>query len=130
MELPRSSKEQAKIGSKIAKKDLRKGDLVFFNTNGKNISHVGIYIGNDKMAHSSTSHGTTIANINDKYYASRYVTARRILSETQYKKYATEIEKNTEAPVEEINHTDASEVDADVSTGEEAAIDDTDLIEE
>jgi hypothetical protein len=128
MELPRSSRDQAKIGSKVAKKDLRKGDLLFFKTNGKSISHVGIYIGNGKMAHSSTSHGTTIANINDKYYANRYVTARRVLSEAQFKKYATEIEKNTEASAEEINHTDASETDASID--DEAEIDDTDLIEQ
>lgn len=130
IELPRSSRDQAKIGTKVAKKELRKGDLVFFNTNGKSISHVGIYIGNGKMAHSSTSHGTTIANLNDKYYAKSYVTARRFLSDTQYKKYATEIEKSTQAPAELTTHIEPSELDLDETNSEEVEVDDSVLIEE
>jgi hypothetical protein len=140
VELPRSSKGQAQVGTKVAKKDLRKGDLLFFNTNGKNISHVGIYIGNGKMAHSSSSRGTTISNINDSYFGKRYVTARRVLSETQYTKFATEIEKNTEASMEVITHTEESEssdlktdlsndVDVDVNVDVDVVVD-SDLIAE
>jgi len=109
VELPRTSRGQATVGVKIAKQDLREGDLVFFNTNGKGISHLGIYLGNGKMAHSSSKYGTRIANFTDKYYTSRYVTARRILSEAQYKKFAIEIEKNTDAPTEIIPHAEDSE---------------------
>lgn len=129
IDLPRSSRVQATVGIKIAKKDLREGDLVFFNTNGKNISHVGIYLGNGKMAHSSSKYGTTIANFNDKYYVNRYVTARRILSETLYKKFAIEIEKKTEAATEIITHTEdseSSELETDLVTDVDV---DSDLIE-
>ncbi|MEX2416399.1 MAG: C40 family peptidase [Paenibacillaceae bacterium] len=118
IDLPRTSRGQATVGTKIAKKDLRKGDLVFFNTNGKNISHVGIYLGNGKMAHSSSKYGSTIANFNDKYYVNRYITARRVLSEDQYMKFATEIEKNTETSTEIITHTEESEA-SDLEASEE-----------
>jgi hypothetical protein len=112
IDLPRASKGQATVGTKIVKKDLREGDLVFFNTNGKNISHVGIYLGNGKMAHSSSKRGSTIANFNEDYYVDRYVTARRILSEAQYTKFATEIEKKTEAASEIITHIEESKSSA------------------
>jgi len=89
IDLPRDSRSQAGLGVKIDKSELRIGDLVFFNTDGKRISHVGIYIGDGKMAHASTSQGTTITDINSGYYAKRYVTARRILTEDQFRAIAT-----------------------------------------
>lgn len=96
IDLPRASKGQADIGVKVAKKDLRKGDLVFFNTNGKGISHVGIYLGNGQFAHSSTRKGVTIEKMSNKYYVNRYVTARRILTDDQYEKIATEAEQQAD----------------------------------
>lgn len=93
--LSRSSRDQANAGTKIAKKDLRPGDLVFFNTNGKNISHVGIYLGDDIMIHSSTTRGVVKDNINDAYYAQRYVTSARVLSDEQYKELTGYITEET-----------------------------------
>lgn len=78
--LPRSSSEQAHIGNKISKSSLSKGDLMFFKTNGKSISHVAIYIGDNKMIHASSSKGVTIDSINNSYWKNKYVTARRVLS--------------------------------------------------
>lgn len=78
--LPRTSKAQAKVGKTISKKDLKPGDLVFFNTSGKGISHVGIYTGDSKFIHSPTS-GKSIKyeNINSNYYSKKFVIAKRIL---------------------------------------------------
>lgn len=90
--LNRSSKDQATQGVKVAKDKLREGDLVFFKTNGKSISHVGIYIGNNQFAHASTSKGITITSMDDKYYKKRYVTARRILTDDQYLEFASQSE--------------------------------------
>ena len=77
--LPRVASSQAYGGKRVAKANLQKGDLVFFNTYG-GISHVGIYIGSGNFIHASSyNSGVTISNINDGYYAPRYVTAARYL---------------------------------------------------
>lgn len=95
IDLPRRSADQAAVGKKVAKADLQPGDLVFFDTSGKNngnISHVGIYVGDGKMAHASTSKGVTLDEINSSYYKSRFVTARRVMDEKAIETYTTVIE--------------------------------------
>ncbi|SDM44013.1 Cell wall-associated hydrolase, NlpC family [Psychrobacillus sp. OK028] len=81
--LPRTSSGMYSSGSKVNKSDLSSGDLVFFNTSGKGVSHVGIYIGDGKFIHSSSSKGVSIAKINDPYYwGKRYVGAKRVTDVT------------------------------------------------
>ncbi|MGG4394087.1 C40 family peptidase [Paenibacillus thiaminolyticus] len=86
VKLPRTTKEQAKEGIKIEKEELRAGDIVFFNTDGKSISHAGIYMGDGLFGHASVNKGAEISELSETYYATRYVTARRILSDDQYRK--------------------------------------------
>lgn len=77
--IPRSTGPQYAMGASVAKSNLTTGDLVFFNTSGKGISHVGIYIGSSQFIHASTSKGVMISSIHDPYYwGSRYVGARRV----------------------------------------------------
>ena len=77
--LNRTADAQAYNGWYVSKSELEPGDLVFFNTSGNGIGHVGIYIGNDQFVHASTSRtGVIISSLNQSYYVSRYVTARRI----------------------------------------------------
>jgi cell wall-associated NlpC family hydrolase len=81
--LPRSSSGMHATGSKVDKADLISGDLVFFNTSGKGVSHVGIYIGDGKFIHSSTSKGVKIDKLNDAHYwGERYVGAKRVTDVT------------------------------------------------
>lgn len=75
--IPRNSKEQYKASKKIKKKSLEEGDLVFFNTRG-GISHVGVYLTNNKFVHASTSSGVTISDLDDNYFAKRYVGSGRV----------------------------------------------------
>lgn len=79
VKLPRSSKDQFKKGKYIKEmNELQYGDLVFFKMNFKAISHVGIYIGDNKFTHASTSQGVTISDLNNKYYKARFAGGRRI----------------------------------------------------
>jgi hypothetical protein len=92
IDLSHSSKGQSTEGDKVAKSDLRAGDLVFFNTGGAGISHVGIYVGNGYFVHSANNTGVTKSKLSESYYAKRYVTAVRVLSDKAYAKIATEKE--------------------------------------
>lgn len=76
--IPRTSREQATVGKAVSKSSLQKGDLVFFRTRGSRISHVGIYVGNNKFIHASSGRGRVRTDSLDGYYARRYAGARRV----------------------------------------------------
>jgi len=78
IDIPRTTKNQTKIGYKISRKSIHAGDLVFFKT-GYNSRHVGIIIEYGDFIHTSTKHGVTISNLNNPYWKSRYWQTRRIL---------------------------------------------------
>lgn len=78
--LYRSSKDQANNGTPVEKENLQAGDLVFFSQDGSVISHVGLYMGDGKFIHASTSTtGVIVSDLNSSYYLQHYVTARRII---------------------------------------------------
>ena len=76
--LPRVSKEQYRTSRKISTTELQEGDLVFFNTNGSGVSHVGVYLGNNKFIHASVSRGVMVSGLFEPYYLKRYYGAGRI----------------------------------------------------
>lgn len=77
--LPRTSAQQATVGTQVSRGQLRAGDLVFFNTRGRRISHVGIYVGGGKFVHASSARGNVrVDSMTDGYYNRRFVTARRV----------------------------------------------------
>ena len=77
VEVPRTAREQYDFSKHINDEDLKEGDLVFFQS-GRNISHVGLYIGNNKFANASTSSGVTISDLSDNYWSKRYAGAGRV----------------------------------------------------
>ena len=77
--LPRTAAEQARMGSQVNRSNLQPGDMVFFNTAGSRISHVGMYIGNNRFIHAPrTGKSIEITSMSNKYWNSKYVTARRV----------------------------------------------------
>lgn len=78
LHLPRTTNEQYRMGRQVDRRSLRRGDLVFFNTSGTGVSHVGIYLGANKFTHASNSDGVTINDLGEKYYSKRYLGARRV----------------------------------------------------
>jgi lipoprotein Spr len=48
--------------------DIQEGDLVFFKINGDKVSHVGVYVGDNKFVHASTKRGVIISDLNESYY--------------------------------------------------------------
>jgi lipoprotein Spr len=75
--IPRTAKNQYNASQKIKREDLRQGDLVFFNTTG-GISHVGVYLANNKFVHAATSGGVMISDLDDVYFKRRYIGAARV----------------------------------------------------
>ena len=82
VELPRNSREQARVSSSVAYPSVRTGDLIFFDTsiNGT-ISHVGVFLGGGTFAHASSSHGVKKSSLKEKYYVKRFVKGGRIFND-------------------------------------------------
>lgn len=84
IKLPRSSFEQANIGTRINTEEAQKGDLIFFKTNGRRqINHVGMVVevcdGEIKFIHSSVSSGVIISSTKEKYYEKNFTQINRVL---------------------------------------------------
>jgi cell wall-associated NlpC family hydrolase len=79
LKLPRNSRDIAGEGVSVQREDLRKGDLVFFNTLGQRFSHVGIYLGDRKFVHAPRSGAKVrIESMDIAYWRKRYNGARRL----------------------------------------------------
>ena len=79
LQLPRETREQAEIGTRIDKRDLLPGDLVFFKTgSGESGLHVGIYDTDNQFIHASTSQGVTRSSLDNVYWNKKFWQARRI----------------------------------------------------
>ncbi|WP_232697372.1 NlpC/P60 family protein [Brevibacillus daliensis] len=57
-------------------------------TDGKGISHAGIYMGDGIFGHNSVGKGSEVSKLSEKYYAERYITARRVFSDEVFRKLA------------------------------------------
>jgi len=81
LDLPRSSKEQFRVGVPVSRGRLLRGDLVFFSTSGgATISHVGIYAGKNRFIHApGRGKQIRIESLSKRYYKSRYAGARTYL---------------------------------------------------
>ena len=77
--LPRSVKDQFDQGTSVRPEDVREGDLLFFSTEGPGASHVAIAVGGDSFVHAPSSSGVVrVERVSSRYWANRFVGARRI----------------------------------------------------
>jgi len=78
MDLERNSRDIFSMVTPVKKEDLQEGDLVFFKIHSRRISHVGIYLGNNRFAHAS-SRGVAISSLDDAYYSRYFYRGGRML---------------------------------------------------
>ena len=79
LSLPRRAAEMAKEGDKVARRELKPGDLVFFNTMRRTFSHVGIYVGDNKFLHAPSKGGQVrVESMDSAYWQKRFTGARRV----------------------------------------------------
>lgn len=79
LQLPRTSSEMSRVGMPLDARQLKPGDLVFFNTTRSPNSHVGIFVGENRFVHApKTGKAIMLASLNDKYWSAHYNGARRI----------------------------------------------------
>ena len=81
MDLPHNADGISRVGRSVEQTELRAGDLVFFKTLRKSISHVGIYAGEGKFVHATSHRGkeVKVSNLDENYWAKRFAGARRLL---------------------------------------------------
>jgi lipoprotein Spr len=82
IKIPRNSQQQFDASTKIEPENLKEGDLVFFNTVSASmiITHVGVFVCNNKFVHASTSKGVTINDLSEKYFAKAFRGAGRFIN--------------------------------------------------
>jgi len=79
--LPRSTRELIDIRApRVDRDDLQPGDLVFFNPRGGKVSHIGIYVGEERFVPAPSNGGTVrLDRLTDPFWAKHYVSAKRVL---------------------------------------------------
>lgn len=81
VKLPRTSLEQSRVGEDVDLQELQEGDLIFFDTLGHGVSHVGIYLGDNQFIHANSYlERVSIDDITNNYYAKRVVGVKRVLA--------------------------------------------------
>ena len=78
LDIKRNSRDIFSMVSPVKKDELKEGDLVFFKIRSRSISHIGIYLGNDRFAHAS-SKGVAVSSLDDAYYSRYFYKGGRVL---------------------------------------------------
>lgn len=81
--MPRTAKEQYKLTKPVSRAELREGDLIFFKTRGSSVSHVGIYLQNNKFVHAATSGGVMVSDLFEAYWIKHFMGVGRCEPQAQ-----------------------------------------------
>lgn len=76
--LPRTADEMMKMCDKLSSSKVEEGDMVFFKIESKQVTHVGVYLKNDKFIHASTKKGVMISDLNEPYFKKYFYTFGRL----------------------------------------------------
>jgi murein DD-endopeptidase / murein LD-carboxypeptidase len=87
--IPRTAREQYDATDRISRTELKEGDLVFFNTQG-GVSHVGLYLQNNKFVHASSS-GVTISDLFEPYWERRFIGVGRYEKKQETLAFASQV---------------------------------------
>jgi len=79
--IPRTAREQYKATVHVRRNELQEGDLVFFHTTRRGVSHVGLYLANDYFLQASSTQGVTISSLDDNYYSHHFICGGRVLND-------------------------------------------------
>ncbi len=93
MKLPRTTRTQREYASRVSRRDLQPGDLVFFSSdkNRNGISHVGLFIGNDRFIHASSSRGVVVSRLGEKYFMKHYHSSGRVVEMAPEKRTGADV---------------------------------------
>ena len=75
---PRTTTELYEVSNEIKKKDLKEGDLLFFKIDSKKVSHVGIFLMNNKFVHASSKKGIMISDLNEEFFVKCFYKGGRL----------------------------------------------------
>lgn len=75
----RNSRDIFSMVNPLPKDELKEGDLVFFKIKSKSITHIGIYLGDSRFAHASSTRGVVISDLNEPYYSRYFYKGGRII---------------------------------------------------
>lgn len=75
----RNSRDIFSMVDPLSKDELKEGDLVFFKIKSRSITHIGIYLGDNRFAHASSTRGVVISNLNEPYYSRYFYKGGRII---------------------------------------------------
>ncbi|MFO7888834.1 MAG: C40 family peptidase [bacterium] len=78
--VPHSTHKLYRTGRYVPRSQIYTGDLVFFGEGGYRVTHVGIFLGDNRFIHTSSTKGVVVSKLDIRYYKKRFLGARRILS--------------------------------------------------
>jgi cell wall-associated NlpC family hydrolase len=79
VQLPRTSTDLALLGAIVPRRELKQGDLVFFSSGGNEVDHVGVFLGDDRFAHSASKTGVIVSSLRQSWYDTHFCFGTRLI---------------------------------------------------